>query len=517
MKQIFFFFVSMIILTILGALPGFAEGADSLSIILSKTPKVNGLEIRVNDNETDNSPIVIGGREAWEGKKDLGNGLFMMYFTVKNPEFQDRVAPEVYIEVDYFDESAGQCILEYDSSDAKVQKVSGILGAFKPARPFQLAGAHEWKTMRFHIKDAQFSQRCNDADFRLIFTGGARPIVGAVRVTKTGVSLRAKHLNPQPPPGAPNCLVVRDVQYGKAGDIPLLMNMTFPNPKPKKPVPAIIFLHGGGWSGGSRLDMMPRCFLVSQAGYIGASVEYRLTGQSPFPAQLHDCKGAVRFLRANAKKYGIDPARIGVWGCSAGGHLAAMMGLTEGIAEFEGDCGNPGVSSRVQMVVDCFGPTDLDAWQETVNKFADDPQACKLFAPPIWDSSMAQPPIWGDAMFQWWKNFGLNKDLGMIQFFKGNTAADRAKWASPITYASRKVNVPPFLFVHGSLDTWVPLQQSILLANALKKNGANVTFLLEINVDHDDSPAFPEILEYIKKTFPLTKATSGQNGQKSKK
>jgi acetyl esterase/lipase len=285
---------------------------------------------------------------------------------------------------------------------------------------------------------------------------------------------------------------LRDVQYGLASNTPLLMNITIPNPKPGKPVPAVVLLHGGGWSGGTRENMMNQCFLVAQHGYVGASVEYRLSGQAPFPACLQDCKAAVRYLRANAGKYGIDPDRISVWGCSAGGHLAAMLGLTENIAEFEGDGGNPGVSSRVQLVVDCFGPTDFDTWAEIVNKWADDEQARRLFAPP--------PP--DDAMFQWWKNFGLEKDPPLIKMFEGK-GKERAKWASPITYANRKENVPPFLFMHGSVDTWVPLQQSILLANALEKNGVDVTFLLKINSGHDDSKAWPEILEYLKKKLPL--------------
>jgi acetyl esterase/lipase len=122
--------------------------------------------------------------------------------------------------------------------------------------------------------------------------------------------------------------LLHNVQYGVVDNTPLLMNITIPDPKPKKPVPAILFLHGGGWGGGSREDMMSHCYFVSKAGYVGASVEYRLVNQAPFPAQLQDCKGAVRFIRANAKKYGINPDLIGVWGCSAGGHLAAMIGLT---------------------------------------------------------------------------------------------------------------------------------------------------------------------------------------------
>jgi acetyl esterase/lipase len=312
-------------------------------------------------------------------------------------------------------------------------------------------------------------------------------------VSELALADEAKGSDKKPVQGSTGAYtLLNDVQYGTAGNIPLLMNITIPDPKPAKPAPAILFIHGGGWSGGNRGHMMSRCFLASKQGYVGASVEYRLSDQAPFPAHLQDCKAAVRFLRANAEKYGIDPNRIGAWGCSAGGHLAAMLGVTEGIAEFEGDGGNPGVSSRVQAVVDCFGPTDFYTWQEAVNRFAADEPTRRLFAPPPGD----------DKMFQWWKDFSFEKDVGLIKLFEGK-GKERAKWASPITYADRKGNVPPFLLVHGTLDTWVPLQQSIQLANALEKNGVKVTFLLKANMGHDETKALPEILDYVKKTLPL--------------
>jgi dipeptidyl aminopeptidase/acylaminoacyl peptidase len=139
--------------------------------------------------------------------------------------------------------------------------------------------------------------------------------------------------------------------------------------------------------------------------------------------------------------------------------------------------------------------TSFDTWAEIVNKWAAAEQARRLFAPPSLDDKMAQ----------WWKNFGLETDPPIIKMFEGK-GKERAKWASPITYANRKDNVPPFLFMHGSVDTWVPLQQSILLANALEKNGVDVTFLLKINSGHDDSKAWPEILEYLKKKLPIPSA-----------
>jgi acetyl esterase/lipase len=302
---------------------------------------------------------------------------------------------------------------------------------------------------------------------------------------------------PQVVPPPQGYILQRDIQYGKASDIALLLNVAMPNPKPDKPVPAFICLHGGGWSGGTRENMMSETLFLAKNGYVGAAVEYRVVSQAPFPAQLEDCKCAVRFLRAHASDYGIDPQRIGVWGGSAGGHLAAMMGLTDGMAEFEGTGGSPGVSSAVQAVVDCFGPSDLDLWAQTVNKWANDADAQKLFAPA---------PPWPDKMHDWWTNFSTTADPSVAMLLQHDPS--KAKWASPMTYVDRPGPVPPFLFVHGSIDTWVPLQQSIMLANALDKRGVPVSFVLKLNVGHDDAPAFPDILAYIKKTLPLHDASS---------
>lgn len=514
----------------------------------------------------------------------------------------------------------------------------------------------------------------------LTFSICAAGLIGS----SSSASIDDQMMKPSKPKTISQPVPLNDVQYGLAGGVPLLMNIELPDPKPSKPVPAILFFHGGGWSGGSRTDMMSRCDLVSKQGYVGASVEYRLSAVAPFPAQLQDCKCAVRYLRANAAKYGIDPNRIAVWGCSAGGHLVAMMGLTEGIPEFEGDGGNPGVSSKVQLVVDCFGPTDLIAWQDEVNKFAQDKEARRLFAPPA-DS----------LMMQWWANLTLETDPGIVKLFEGK-ARERAAWASPMTYADQKQSIkaiseaqkwqdqdayreqinkpgsrwslfdlgnadsweksemsttglklsnqtdgitgksllyevqsvggwgvffgkiadgkfnpehnaiglwakgdantpevfleldekdgsrwkynlritpewtyyeiplaafswlagpanrrngaedrfnaksaakisfglanlntilnagahqiwidglgsvkslvpqlPSFLIVQGSQDTWVPLQQSLMLADALDKNGTDVTIILKANMGHDESKAFPDIMEYLKKKMPI--------------
>src|SRR5205823_10181752 len=115
---------------------------------------------------------------------------------------------------------------------------------------------------------------------------------------------------------------------------------------------------GGGWLGGSKSEN-PGAEFTAHGLYASASVEYRFSDKAIFPAQIQDCQAAIRFLRANAKKYKIDPERIGVWGGSAGGHLVALLGTSGYIKELEGKGGHPDQSSRVSAVCDFCGPTDL--------------------------------------------------------------------------------------------------------------------------------------------------------------
>ena len=119
-----------------------------------------------------------------------------------------------------------------------------------------------------------------------------------------------------------------------------------------------MWIHGGGWSRG-RKEQHPPINLMAH-GYAIVSIEYRLSEEAPFPAQIEDCKAAVRWLRANAARFRIDGERIAVFGASAGGHLAALLGTTGGIADFEGFAlGNAGYFSRAKAVVDFYGPADL--------------------------------------------------------------------------------------------------------------------------------------------------------------
>jgi acetyl esterase/lipase len=237
--------------------------------------------------------------------------------------------------------------------------------------------------------------------------------------------------------------VEESIVYGRAGDMELKLDLA--RPEGAGPFPAIVFIHGGGWSAGNREGYRSQIEEAARRGYIAVAISYRLmkfdeakketTTASPiFPAQIHDAKAAVRWLRANAGKYHLDPNRIGVTGQSAGGHLSLLVGLTDPQSKLEGDSGNPGQSSRVQAVVNVFGPTDMAACYRT--------------------SSVA------------W----------IFRLFMGGTpdeAAETYTAASPITYVSK--DDPPVLTLHGDEDLLVPVAQATALDEKMKSVGASHT------------------------------------------
>lgn len=253
--------------------------------------------------------------------------------------------------------------------------------------------------------------------------------------------------DPTPPAAAPapkpradsHVEFQHDVEFGTGGGRPLHAELAYPKDALAEPMPAIIWIHGGGWSAGSH--KRNAAMLLVAKGYFTASIEYRLSGEAKWPAQIEDCKLAVRWLRANAKKYNINPDRIGCWGSSAGGHLVACLGTMADKAEFEGHGGYEGVSSRVQAVVDFCGPVDFTGAKSVLqgDETKDPPALVALFG----GNRSAMPEVW--------------------------------KQASPITYVA--AGDPPFLIVHGDKDTTVPHEQSEWLEAALKKAGVPVQFI----------------------------------------
>ena len=210
--------------------------------------------------------------------------------------------------------------------------------------------------------------------------------------------------------------------------------------------PAIIFIHGGGWRNGDKAQGLWRSLplVFAEKGYVCASLNYRLLGEAGFPACIEDCKNAVRWLRAHAYHYDIDPTRIGAFGISAGGHLVSMLGLTSGVVELEGDGPNQDVSSGVQAVVCCATPTDFLNW---------------------------------DGSLQEEEEITSRVELATMRFFSGQgpkKALSLIRQCSPITYVKAGV---PFLVIHGTADRIVPIYQGDSFVAALRNCQAEVRYL----------------------------------------
>ncbi|MCF7784759.1 MAG: alpha/beta hydrolase [Prosthecobacter sp.] len=232
---------------------------------------------------------------------------------------------------------------------------------------------------------------------------------------------------------------LRDLVYVEGGHERQKLDLYLPE-KAEGPLPLIIWVHGGGWQNGSKDGCPPlRAGFVAQ-GYAVASINYRLSGHAVFLAQIEDCKAAIRWLRAHAKEYSLDPQRFGVWGSSAGGHLVALIGTSGDVKEFDVGA-NLDQSSRVQAVCDYYGPTDFTVFVTTPG-----------YESHATDASPEAKLIGGAVM--------KNKD--------------KAARVNPITYVSK--DDPPFLMVHGDKDPTVPINQSQLLFDALKMTEVSAHF-----------------------------------------
>jgi len=258
-----------------------------------------------------------------------------------------------------------------------------------------------------------------------------------------------------------NVTIQRDVEYGKAGDRALKLDIIRPKQPGDSPLPAIVFIHGGAWREGNKAGGVGQLVPFAASGnYFCASVGYRLSREATWPAQIHDCKAAIRWLKANAKQYNIDPEKIGVWGPSAGGHLVSMLGTSGDVKELEGDCGSPDQSSRVACVVDFCGPSDFPA----IGRL-------KGGAAPTAVTQLLGGPI--------------------------DEKKEAAVAASPVTYVSK--DDPPFLVVHGTNDQTVPFAQAETLHAALKKAGVDSTFVRIEGGGHGISG--PEVMKRVRAFF----------------
>jgi acetyl esterase/lipase len=255
---------------------------------------------------------------------------------------------------------------------------------------------------------------------------------------------------PVVPPGTK---VIPNLVYKHAADRALMLDLYLPT-ESAGPFPVIVYIHGGGWERGSK-HQCPALGMVAK-GFAVASVDYRFSQEAPFPAQIEDCKAAVRWLRANATRYDLDPDRFGVWGTSAGGHLAALLGTSGGVKELEGTGDNLQYSSRVQAVCAVAAPTDLSQFET---------------GPGEADAISAGPPPTRRAQE------AVRSLLGGLKDESAHAAV-----ASPITYVSK--DDPPFLIIQGNFDRIVPVEQSRHFYQALKDAGVNATLKILPNQGH---------------------------------
>jgi len=247
---------------------------------------------------------------------------------------------------------------------------------------------------------------------------------------------------------SPEIRLTAGVEYRRGGTYSWKLDIAVPAKRIRRPTPALVLVHGGGWcscdkTSGMEIELIRR---FAHEGYVALSVNYRLSQDARFPAQIEDVKCAIRWLRAHARRHGVDPNAIGAVGSSAGGHLVELLGLTTRADGLEGDGPYQGQSSAVQAVVSFCGPSDMTVFVRAMQ--AGGASAVRQL--------LAGPP---------------------------GTLPERARAASPVTYVSRQA--PPMLLIHGDRDETVPVTQSKALAAELRRAGArDVTLVVVKGAPH---------------------------------
>lgn len=245
-------------------------------------------------------------------------------------------------------------------------------------------------------------------------------------------------------------IMIEEVEYQRSGDSKQTLIIAYPSSN-EEVRPAVVHFHGGGFRKGEASAKTAEW--LAQAGFVGISVNYRLSGEAIFPAAVHDCKTAIRWTRDHAEQYGIDPERIGAFGGSAGGHLAAIVGTSGGVEYLEGNGPYPSYSSQVQAVVENYGPTDF-------LKMNDAPGRMDHDSPTSPESAFIGEPIQENP--------------------------EQVQKANPITYVDP--SDPPTLIIHGKNDMSVPYNQSELLYEALQQAGVTAKLVPVENAGHGFKP-----------------------------
>lgn len=263
----------------------------------------------------------------------------------------------------------------------------------------------------------------------------------------------------------------KDIAYIEGGDEAQKLDIYLPETASEKPLPLIVHIHGGGWRGGSKFPCPVAAMVLK--GYAVASVEYRFSQKAIFPAQIQDCQAAIRWLRAHAKHYNLDPDHLGAVGGSAGGHLSALVGTSGGKKAFPAIGGHLDQSDRVQAVIDIYGPADFTT---VVQQAAEDQNAKNIFA--------------------------FNTPSDPYSSLIGTQLDDKPKAdaVSPVHYVSK--DNPPFLILHGTHDTLVPYAQSVQLEAALKAQNIPVWLQTLPGAGHG-GPAFgkPAVIQLMQAFF----------------
>lgn len=297
-----------------------------------------------------------------------------------------------------------------------------------------------------------------------------------------------------------------DVVFGVAptdfgGSVTLMMDIYLP-PVGNPPYPLVLWIHGGGWQSGTYNNSAGAALPLLNDGVAVASTRYRLSGEAIFPAQIHDVKGAVRFLRANAGTFQLDPSRFGSWGSSAGGHLSALLAMSAGVAALEGTTGgNATFSSATQVCADYFGPTDI------LNLTLD------ITTPPGgFDHDEPNSP---ESRLVGWDQPG--QGIGDIRANIGNpnppypALIQLCNQVNPVSWVD--ASDPPTFIAHGTTDTTVPLMQSTRLADALTPVGVPFQYVQVAGAGHGGFPPATQIAaqEFILASFTSPKSRGDLN------
>lgn len=267
---------------------------------------------------------------------------------------------------------------------------------------------------------------------------------------------------------------IKDVEYVQRDGKPLHLQLLLPGgllPGMESTLryPLVVYVQGSAWGEQYVYGSLPQLVSLARAGFVVASVKHRPSSQARFPGFLQDVKSAIRFLRANAEKYFIDPSQVGIWGDSSGGHAAQMVGVTGDMEEFKTQ-DNRELSDGVQAVVDFYGPSDVTHVNDTPRD-------------PIFTADKSKIPE--DILF-------------------GGCVVDHPEIAqpgNPINYIEKDKPLPPFLIAHGDEDPMVPFNQSVLTAQKLLETGHTLEFYKVVGAGHGTFMWTQELVDLVIRFF----------------